>query len=339
MKTILSSGDIVADRRADYARALAGEGDHIAAADLMAQALERAPEWAAGWFLHGDYSERAGDRHTAAASFVRTLGLSPDDIYGAAMRLAALGVLETPDQPPSAYIERLFDDYASRFDKALVEGLGYTIPQQLAELVLAANDGGFQRVVDLGCGTGLMGERLRRHASFLVGYDLSSGMLAKAEAKGIYDRLGRADLGLAGAASGVALPQTAGEAADLTVAADVFMYFGDLSSVIATAGAITRPGGLFAFSVEDGGTALETTWHLRPSLRFAHGEAYVRGCLEASGFTVMTARRAPIRKDGAETIIGLLVIARRDDVAALAAGSDTPAVQRPIGDDLTAVLH
>ena len=49
-------------------------------------------------------------------------------------------------------------------------------------------------VVDLGCGTGLMGERLRPHCDCLEGYDISSGMLREARAKDIYDELERADL-------------------------------------------------------------------------------------------------------------------------------------------------
>jgi len=47
--TQFSSGDVIADRRADYARMLAESGDPAAAAELMEQALELAPAWAAGW--------------------------------------------------------------------------------------------------------------------------------------------------------------------------------------------------------------------------------------------------------------------------------------------------
>ena len=82
--------------------------------------------------------------------------------------------------------------------------------------------------VDLGCGTGLMGERLRPIATFLEGCDISAAMLKKAEAKGIYDRLFKADL------QSLALPP--GEA-DLVTAADVFMYVGALDRIVAAVAA------------------------------------------------------------------------------------------------------
>ena len=59
--TQLSSGDLIADRRADYARMLAESGEYVEAAELMEQALEQAPGWAAGWFLLAEYAEKSGD--------------------------------------------------------------------------------------------------------------------------------------------------------------------------------------------------------------------------------------------------------------------------------------
>ena len=71
----LSSGDLVADRRAAYATSLADEKDFVAAAELMEQALELAPDWAAGWCLLGDYRAEAGDSGGAIAgrSFARMI--------------------------------------------------------------------------------------------------------------------------------------------------------------------------------------------------------------------------------------------------------------------------
>lgn len=57
----LSSGDLIADRRADYAKMLAEAGDAPGAAELMAQALELAPDWAAGWFRLADYEEKSAE--------------------------------------------------------------------------------------------------------------------------------------------------------------------------------------------------------------------------------------------------------------------------------------
>ena len=96
-----------------------------------------------------------------------------------------------PDAPPPAYVAGVFDDRAEDFDSALVERLEYRVPQMLAELVYeaAAADTRFARVLDLGCGTGLAGERFRKSAAWLEGVDLSEGMVGVARRKGFYDAL------------------------------------------------------------------------------------------------------------------------------------------------------
>ncbi len=305
----LSSGDLIADRRADYAKMLAEAGDAPGAAELMAQALELAPEWAAGWFRLADYEEKSGRIEAAVDALRNTLRLNPEDIFGASLKLALLGATETPEQPPSVYVERLFDDYAERFDHALVEKLGYSVPEKLAALIDRVNGGGrFRHVTDLGCGTGLFGERIRDRADFLEGFDLSANMLAKAEAKGVYDRLAQADLSLAPEDSGVfgGLEQ---RRADLVSAADVLMYLGNLEGVFVIADRLLAPGGLFAFSAEDAGGA--DGFVLRPSLRYAHPETYIASLCEASGLSIMATERTIIRRDAGEPVAGILFLARK----------------------------
>ena len=84
----LSSGDLIADRRAEYAHMLADSGDHVDAADLMRQALELAPDWAAGWFRLAGYEEKSGRKEAAVAALRKVLDLNPDDIFGAGLKLA-----------------------------------------------------------------------------------------------------------------------------------------------------------------------------------------------------------------------------------------------------------
>ena len=49
-------------------------------------------------------------------------------------------------------------------------------------------------VLDLGCGTGLMGQYLRDNAAQLIGIDLSAAMLEEARNKQIYDALVEGDI-------------------------------------------------------------------------------------------------------------------------------------------------
>ncbi|MCA1403910.1 class I SAM-dependent methyltransferase [Ensifer sp. IC3342] len=303
----LSSGDLIADRRADYAKMLAEAGEPQSAAELMAQALERAPDWAAGWFRLADYEEKSGRKEAAIEALRNTLRLSSEDIFGAGLKLALLGAAETPDQPPSVYVERLFDDYAERFDKALVEKLDYSVPEKLAALIDRATGGRrFHHVTDLGCGTGLFGERIRDRCAYLEGFDLSANMLAKAEAKTTYDRLAQVDLSLVPEDSG-AFGDFPTARADLVSAADVLMYLGNLENVFVIADRLLAPGGLFAFSVEQAAT--DEGFILRPSLRYAHSEAYIADICAEHGFSLVATERTTIRMDAGKPIAGILFLA------------------------------
>lgn len=308
-----SSGDLIADRRADYAEMLLADGDATAASALLADTLALVPGWAAGWFRLGEIREAAAEPAAAAEAFAEALRLDPADRMGASLKLGLLGAAHAIDAPPSAFVETLFDQYADRFDKALVERLDYRVPDLIAEALGAAGATEFAHVLDLGCGTGLMGERLRARASFLEGIDISAGMLKKAEAKRIYDRLIRQDLQtlhLPTVADGDA-PADAriAPSVDLVVAADVFLYVGALDRIVTTAAAMLSPGGLFAFSVErhDGPEPLA----LRPSRRYAHSEGALRELLARSGFTFVSLDERSIRMDRGEPIVGLIVVARK----------------------------
>ncbi|EJJ27363.1 class I SAM-dependent DNA methyltransferase [Rhizobium sp. CF142] len=303
----LSSGDVIADRRADYAKMLAEGGDAEAAAELMEQALELAPAWAAGWYRLATYREKAGRVGTAVEAYRRTLELDPEDIFGAGLKLALLGDTEMPAQPPSRYVERLFDDYADRFETSLVEKLDYSVPQKLAALV-ASTGRHYRRAVDLGCGTGLLGPEIRAQVTELEGFDLSQNMLAKAAEKHIYDHLAQADLSLAPEASGL-FADGGRHRADLVTAADVLMYLGNLESVFAIVDDLAVAGADFVFSVEDGGEG--DGFSLAPSLRYAHSQTYVEGLAAAHGLKILDIVKTIIRKDGGKPVSGILFLTRK----------------------------
>ncbi len=306
----LTSGDLIADRRADYARMLATGGDFGAAAELMEQALELAPSWSAGWFLLGEYREKAGLTQPAIAAYRQVLELNEEDIFGAVLKLSILGDRAQPATPPVAYVEQLFDDYADRFETALVEKLDYKVPGRLAALIEAKGRAHYAHAIDLGCGTGLMGVELRARVDHLEGYDLSANMLAKAEDKGIYDHLDQADLSRGTAEARLINADLASGRADLVAAADVLMYLGDLEPVLGLAATLLSRHGHFAFSVEhlmDG----NGDFRLQPSLRYAHSPVYIERLLERSGFTLLGSEKLVIRMDGGQPVNGILFIAEK----------------------------
>ncbi len=75
----------------------------------------------------------------------------------------------------------------------------------------------------------------------------------------------------------------------LVLAADVFVYVNDLAPIIAAIARVLAPDGLFAFTVE---THAGDGVKLLPTLRYAHGEAYVRGVLGAAGLVAGASRQS-----------------------------------------------
>lgn len=312
-KAFHSSGDVIADRRSGYARMLAEGGDYPAAAELMVQALEIVPGWAAGWDLLGSYCEKAGDLASAISAWRHLEALDDQGKFGAGLKLAAHGASAAADGTAVSYVEALFDQYAPQFEQALVERLGYRVPELLDAMVsqemARLGIDGFARALDLGCGTGLMGQHLRGKAAFLEGIDVSAAMIAETARKGIYDSLQKAEL--------VAALNTRRADVDLVTAADVFIYCGALPPVLAALVPAMRPGGLVAFSLEahDGPEPL----FLRPSLRYAHGVEATRDALVVAGLEVLRFETATLRQDRGAPITGMLIVARRPPVELTAA--------------------
>jgi predicted TPR repeat methyltransferase len=295
----LASGDLIAERRFAYAKAAADEGDFGAAAELFEQALELAPHWAAAWFALGEAREKLGGLDAAAQAFRQTLVADPEDAQGAAARLALMGRGKAPGALPQAYIARLFDDYAPRFDKHLTDNLGYRAPALIAEALGAvASDRRFASALDLGCGTGLMGEALRGRVDRLAGVDLSAAMIAKARERGFYDRL---VLGDAVAMLGREAPGIS----DLIVAADALVYIGDLAPLFAAVARVLTSDGIFAFSVE---TCEGDGFKLEPTMRFAHSRSYVEATAREAGLQPLLIRSASTRREAGADAPGLICV-------------------------------
>lgn len=299
--SFLTSGDVIADRRFEWARDLADKGDLVAAADLLAQVLELRPDYAAAWFCLGEVREKLGDGAGAIAAFQKASATDPQDRHGARLHLMRLGTAPLTAMPES-YVRSLFDGYAAKFDTALTERLGYRAPELLLNAVIASCATKFGSALDLGCGTGLAGAAFRPYCDWLVGVDLSSAMLTQARGKGVYDRLVEADI-----AAFLADEANAQARYHLIVAADVFMYLPDLAPVLNAAARVLAPGGTFAFSVEthDGAGVI-----LRETLRYAHGKEHVMAALAAAGLAPVSLDSASTRTEKGEPVPGLIVVTK-----------------------------
>jgi predicted TPR repeat methyltransferase len=296
-----SSGDPVADGRYDLARQCEEAGDPTAAAELLLQAVEIAPNFASAWFALGELREKTSDRPGAIAAFRKALLADRGDRHGAGLRLVRLGEAVAGEPMSQGYVRALFDHHAPRFDAELVANHAYRGPKLLRQAVetVAGTGARFERMLDLGCGTGFAAAAFAPMFRTAVGIDLSPAMIEIARRKGRYVDLAVADMT-------ERLAQEPSSSADLVVAADVFTYLADLMPVCRQAARVLMPGGLFAFSVEThpGGGVI-----LGEKLRYAHAIGDISAALDAASLGIRVCDPAAIRHEGGTAVPGFIVVA------------------------------
>jgi predicted TPR repeat methyltransferase len=297
---------MIADRRFDFARDLQLKGDLVAAADLFVQATDLAPGFATAWFTLGEVREQLGDREGAVVAFRNAQMTDPGDRNGAGLRLMRLGATELAAMPPT-YVSALFNQYAPKFEAALIDDLGYRGPALLFKAVLAARaavrkPAFFRRAVDLGCGTGLAARAFAAQTDEIIGIDLSPRMIELARLTGLYAALEVAEI-----VEGLGSRPDA--SADLILAADVMVYVHDMVPLLREAARVLAPGGLLAFTAE---THAGDGVLLGKGLRYAHSIGYVRGAIEAAGLALDQLEAASSRTESGVAVPGLVAVATKD---------------------------
>jgi predicted TPR repeat methyltransferase len=302
-RLFFSSGDLLADRRFEFARDLQLKGDLPAAADLLEQAIELAPNFTSAWFTLGEIRQQLKQNDKAVAAFQRARASDPGDRHGAAVWLMRLGA-EQLDEMPKDYVQTLFDQYAPRFEAALLGDLDYRAPQLLFKAVLSVRNASrkpafFKRAIDLGCGTGLGAGAFVKEVDHFIGIDLSPKMIEQARATGLYAELEVADM-VAG------LRSKADASTNLILAADAMCYVSDIAPALSEAKRVLAPGGVFAFTLEThGGDGVV----IGAGLRYAHGKTVVRDKVVAAGLALAHLEEASPRIEDNEPVRGLVVVA------------------------------
>src|SRR4029453_816149 len=149
--------------------------------------------------------------------------------------LAELGAESATTATPPGVIIKMFDQVAESFDDTLIGMLNYQAPAFLADGIAPLLASANVDILDLGCGTGLVGAQVRRLARTLTGVDLSPNMLDQARKRQIYDQLICADV--------TEFLETHANSFDAVVAGDLFIYIGDLSKVFQGVASALRTGG------------------------------------------------------------------------------------------------
>ena len=263
--------------------------------------------------LFGHALSSLGRHEEAAHAYREALKLGPEDPYVRHL-VATSGDVPRGRRAPEGYLRAVFDGYADRFESHLIS-LGYRIPGVVRGILArhpAIAAGG--SLLDLGCGTGLVGLAVSDLVDGpITGIDISARMLDQARVKGVYARLVEADIMGALAPDG----PLGHETWPLIVAADVLCYFGALDDVLTQAASRLTRGGWFLFSLEtllpdhDGVVPGNGDWALLRQGRYAHAPSYVQRAAEAAGLVVRSVTSEAIRHEAGIPVDGMVVILER----------------------------
>jgi predicted TPR repeat methyltransferase len=270
------------------------------------QVLALSPDYADVYGLLGAVLVIQGRFEQAKTCYQQQIVLNPENLTAQHLLASLSG--DTTDSAPAEYVEQLFDHYADGFDAHLQQQLHYETPEKLVELVeqyLLPSSKKWQ-VLDLGCGTGLVGVSIAPFAHQLVGVDLSDGMLDRARALNLYQRLEHQDL----------LTMMRGEPSssyDVIIAADVLIYLGRIDEMMIEIRRLLKPDGIFAFSIESGTVEALVSGNLRgfsleKSGRYSHSIDYIENLSFESGLVVMEMAANKLRMERGVPIDGYLVI-------------------------------
>ena len=242
------------------------------------------------------YLQHLYDDHEGAfQSYQKLLDIDPHHA-GAKHMIAALQGEPSHHKPPEEYVRSLFDNYSEKFEANLLGDLDYRGPERLWKLF---NHGPrkkrYDHCIDLGCGTGLCGELFRGCADKLTGIDLSPKMIALADQKKIYDHLEEAEL--------VSYFHQASTPFDLILAADVFIYLGDLDPVFQAITAACRNKVHICFSIESGEGE---DWQLNAHGRYCHSHDYILAVAEKNKLQVCHFEQTTLRQEKGGEVKGVV---------------------------------
>lgn len=238
------------------------------------------------------------------------------------------------------YVRELFDSYAETYEKHFKK-LKYATPRvirsELATLFKTQYEAAIATkkvnmlttpfldymkdrldILDLGCGTGLVGRWLKDYARTLVGVDISPAMIEKARNKVIYTDLIVQDL-----TEYLMSVNLNGRQFGMVTAGDVFSYIGDLEDTIQEIIKAIRSNGYFVCSIETllvvpPSNSIESNgFRLLPSGRFAYSKPYVNEIVDkvakniGVSMKLIIDKEFTIRYDLGEPVPGNLFVFQR----------------------------
>jgi len=259
-------------------------------------ALNLKPNFAEAYNNLGNVLKQLGQKEDAKSNYKLALIHNPK-LQTAKHQLDALNG-DNPKIAPREYVEQLFDNYAIRFEDSLVKNLEYKIPKIITQMILNNKQNkSLGSVLDLGCGTGLVGKEIKIKCQYLEGIDLSNAMLNQAREKGVYDRLVQKDI--------IDYLTTKDLNFDYFISTDVFIYVGDLSKIFHLIKSRNKKNGKLAFSIENNGI---NDFMLEKTGRYSHSTKYIEYLCNKFDYKIIKYEDQIIRKEKNEKIKGSLFL-------------------------------
>ena len=267
-----------------------------ASVETYNKAIAVKPDYADAYYNMGNALQDQGKLEEAIEAYNKALAIKPDDAEAKHMLAALIG--ETTNAPPREYVENLFDKYAVRFESSLVGDLEYCIPRTLTDIILKqSSNRSLGSVLDLGCGTGLVGDEVKRFCENLEGIDLSKLMLEQARLKNVYDKLTHSDI----------IEYLSNEELnfDYFISTDVFIYVGNLTEVFRLIKSRNKQPGKLAFSTEH---TEKDGFHLQKTGRYTHSKSYIEGLCAEFKYTTSHFSTSNLRKEKGQFLTGGLYV-------------------------------
>jgi len=262
----------------------------------------------------GIAEKKQGSTKRAQEYFRRALKINPNDGH-ATVQLSSIDESSTDNvkRLDNEYVSSLFDGYSSRFESELVDTLHYKGHSLVYNALVSAleqlgrSPSSVKKVVDCGCGTGLLGELIASNMPWveLSGVDLSHRMIDASRERKIYNA------GLSQGDAKAHLSSLEKESIDCILASDVFIYVGDISSLLNESfKCLAASKGLVGFTVESYDDE-EGEFRLLKSGRFGHSKQYIEQVAKLNGFEVLTWEVCIIRQQGGQDVKGATVVLKK----------------------------
>lgn len=290
------------DHRLRFAVMLSMSGAHAKALYVLDELVAEAASGTTARETRALARTRAGDTAGAIEDWDVLLEQSPTNPVWQYRRKVAGG--NVPAAAPPELVANVFDNIADVYDMQQLRGAHYRLPKDVADRILQIHPDRKLNVLDLGCGTGLLGVMLQRIDGALVGVDASLKMIEKAAAHNVYAKFHHVNLL-------DALEATPESLYEIITALDVFTYIGDLSDAIPNASRVLKPGGHLFFSCELLPEDADANWTLLSSGHYAQKRSYVHKLCADAGLDPVMIQELTVRHEGGRPIRGFIVEATK----------------------------